>query len=148
MSKKEEHQKHVNPSGESGREETLSLNDDRRVKVLSPSALVAKRFFRNRLAVIGLVMLITMFIFSFIGGLIIPYGEDQQFYTYTYMDKEFAGVVKNKDIRYLIAEDADFGSIVQAQFLLAINQNKDAFSYKKSGLHRRKSGRRFVHRFF
>ena len=46
------------------------------------------------------------------------------------MDKEFAGVVKNKDIRYLIAEDADFGSIVQAQFLLAINQNKDAFSYK------------------
>lgn len=90
MSKKEEHQKHVNPSGESGREETLSLNDDRRVKVLSPGALVAKRFFRNRLAVIGLVMLITMFIFSFIGGLIIPYGEDQQFYTYTYMDKEFA----------------------------------------------------------
>ena len=131
MSKKEEHQKHVNPSGESGREETLSLNDDRRVKVLSPGALVAKRFFRNRLAVIGLVMLIAMFIFSFIGGLIIPYGEDQQFYTYTYMDKEFAGVVKNKDIRYLIAEDADFGSIVQAQFLLAINQNKDAFSYKK-----------------
>ena len=36
----------------------LSLNDDRRVKVLSPGALVAKRFFRNRLAVIGLTMLV------------------------------------------------------------------------------------------
>ena len=32
-------------------EEHYSLNDDRRVKVLSPGMLVAKRFFRNRLAV-------------------------------------------------------------------------------------------------
>ena len=35
-------------------EEDYSLNDDRRVKVLSPGTLVAKRFFRNRLAVVGL----------------------------------------------------------------------------------------------
>ena len=34
-------------------EEDYSLNDDRRVKVLSPGTLVAKRFFRNRLAVVG-----------------------------------------------------------------------------------------------
>ena len=39
-------------------EQELSLNDDRRVKVLSPGALVAKRFFRNRLAVVGLTMLV------------------------------------------------------------------------------------------
>lgn len=39
------------------------LNDDRRVKVLSPGALVAKRFFRNRLAVVGLTMLLAMFVF-------------------------------------------------------------------------------------
>ena len=50
-------------------EQELSLNDDRRVKVLSPGALVAKRFFRNRLAVVGLTMLVVMFVFSFIGGL-------------------------------------------------------------------------------
>lgn len=49
-------------------EQELSLNDDRRVKVLSPGALVAKRFFRNRLAVVGLTMLVVMFVFSFIGG--------------------------------------------------------------------------------
>ena len=54
-------------------EQELSLNDDRRVKVLSPGALVAKRFFRNRLAVVGLTMLVVMFVFSFIGGLIRPY---------------------------------------------------------------------------
>ena len=68
--------------------ENLSLNDDRRVKVLSPGALVAKRFFRNRLAVVGLTMLVAMFLFSFLGGVISPYQEDQQFYTYTYMDQE------------------------------------------------------------
>ena len=49
-------------------EEDYSLNDDRRVKVLSPGTLVAKRFFRNRLAVVGLTILAVMFIFSFIGG--------------------------------------------------------------------------------
>ena len=52
------------------KEQELSLNDDRRVKVLSPGALVAKRFFRNRLAVVGLTMLVVMFVFSFIGGLV------------------------------------------------------------------------------
>ena len=36
----------------------LSLNDDRRVKVLSPGAMVAKRFFRNRIAVVGMATLI------------------------------------------------------------------------------------------
>ena len=60
-------------------EQELSLNDDRRVKVLSPGALVAKRFFRNRLAVVGLTMLVVMFVFSFIGGLVSPYGQDEQF---------------------------------------------------------------------
>ncbi|MBO5975701.1 MAG: ABC transporter permease, partial [Oscillospiraceae bacterium] len=43
-------------------EEQLSLNDDRRVKSLSPGALVAKRFFRNSLAVVGLVILAFMFV--------------------------------------------------------------------------------------
>ena len=58
----------------------LSLNDDRRVKVLSPGAMVAKRFFRNRIAVVGMATLIFMFLFSFVGGLITPYSEAQQFY--------------------------------------------------------------------
>ena len=35
-----------------------SLDDEQRVKVLSPGAMVAKRFFRNRLAMVGLVILI------------------------------------------------------------------------------------------
>lgn len=61
-------------------EEHYSLNDDRRVKVLSPGMLVAKRFFRNRLAVTGMAILLFMFVFSFIGGLISPYEQDKFFY--------------------------------------------------------------------
>ena len=70
-------EKKINDQQESGSPEQLSLNDDRRVKVLSPGTLVAKRFFRNRLAVVGLTILAVMFIFSFIGGLISPYGQDE-----------------------------------------------------------------------
>lgn len=110
--------------------EQLSLNDDRRVKVLSPGALVAKRFFRNRLAVVGLSMLIAMFLFSFVGGLISPYREDEQFYTYTYMDQEYVGVVRNNDYRYAAAEGQEFGSVLQAQFLLAQTKGNDPFTYK------------------
>ncbi|MDE7340795.1 MAG: ABC transporter permease [Lachnospiraceae bacterium] len=110
--------------------ETLSLNDDRRVKTLSPGALVAKRFFRNRLAVLGLVMLAVMFLFSFVGGMVSPYGEDEQFYTYTYLEKEYVGVTRNEDFRYVSAEGQDFGSAAQAQFLMAQMMGKTEFEYK------------------
>ena len=63
-----------NTQNNTPKKEQYSLNDDRRVKVLSPGALVAKRFFRNRLAVVGLTMLLAMFVFSFIGGVVSPYG--------------------------------------------------------------------------
>ncbi len=107
-----------------------SLNDDRRVKVLSPSALVVKRFFRNRLAVLGMIMLLAMFIFSFIGGIISPYKQDQQFYRYEGQMKEYAGVVKNNDFRYLAAEGQEFGSVLQAKFLLAREKKQESYSYK------------------
>ncbi len=109
--------------------EEYSLNDDRRVKTLSPSALVAKRFFRNRLAVTGLSVLVFMFLFSFVGGFISPYEEDQLFYRYEEMSKEYAGVVKNDEFRFMAAEGKSFSSIVQAQAVLAMTQNKTEFSY-------------------
>ncbi|MBB5263054.1 peptide/nickel transport system permease protein [Catenibacillus scindens] len=111
-------------------QEEFSLNDDRRVKVLSPGAMVAKRFFRNRLAVVGLTMLIIMFLFSFLGGVISPYEQDQQFYTYEVMNQDYAGVVENDDFRYSIADGQEFGTILQAQFLLAANSQAESFEYK------------------
>ena len=110
--------------------EEYSLNDDRRVKVLSPGTLVAKRFFRNRIAVTGLVILAFMFIFSFIGGLVSPYKEDQKFYRYDIQQKTYAGVIENTEFRYASADGQDFGSILQAQLVLAVQTNKDSFTYK------------------
>ena len=34
-------------------DDELALDDERRIKVLSPSALVFRRFIRNRLAIVG-----------------------------------------------------------------------------------------------
>ena len=92
----------ANPANQDNK---YSLNDDRRVKVLSPGALVAKRFFRNRLAIVGLSILVVMFLFSFLGGWISPYGEDELFYTETYQNKEYVGITENTEYRYLKLTD-------------------------------------------
>ena len=123
--------------------EEYSLNDDRRVKVLSPGAMVAKRFFRNRTAVAGLVILAIMFAFSFIGGLISPYKQDQLFYTTTYQKKEYAGAVKNNELRFMAAEGQDFGSIIQAQAVLAITTHKDSVEYSGVTYHVTQEGEDF-----
>ena len=49
-----------------------------RVRVLSPGMMVAKRFFRSKLSMIGLITLILLFLFSFVGPLISPWGEMEQ----------------------------------------------------------------------
>ena len=114
-------------------QEEYSLNDDRRVKVLSPGAMVAKRFFRNRTAVFGMAVLVFMFIFSFIGGLITPYGESELFYREDYQQKEYASAIENKEFRY--KGTSDFSAIVQAQMLLAINSKKESFEWSKVTYH-------------
>ena len=111
-------------------EQQYSLNDDRRVKVLSPGTLVAKRFFRNRLAVIGLSILVAMFLFSFLGGVISPYGQDEQFYTYTQMSKEYVGFTRNDAMRFVVADGQDFGSIAQSKALEAFKKGQTEFNYK------------------
>ena len=123
-----EEKKNVNPAASD--DDGYSLNDDRRVKVLSPGRLVAQRFFRNRLAIVGLVMLIAMFLFSFVGGLIIPYGQDEQFYTLVVLDKEYVGVTRNDNIRYAVADGQSFGALEQAEFVLALNKGEAEFSRK------------------
>ena len=110
-------------------QEQYSLNDDRRVKVLSPGMLVAKRFIRNRMAVTGLVILIFMFVFSFIGGLVSPYGQDQFFYTDKTIRKSFGEAKENTEFRYGSNSDELFGLTAQAKAMLAIQQGKDSFNF-------------------
>lgn len=61
-------------SGETEAEDELhgeNLSD--KVKVLSPGKTVAKRFFRSKLSVIGLVTIVFLFLFAFIGPLFSPW---------------------------------------------------------------------------
>lgn len=48
--------------------------------IMTPGQLVMKRFFRNKLAVIGLVIIIVMALFCIIGPFLSPYGEYEIFY--------------------------------------------------------------------
>ena len=120
--------------------EEYSLNDDRRVKVLSPGAMVAKRFFRNRVAVVGLAILAFMFLFSFLGGILSPYREDEQFYKTSLLKKEYAGAVKNEDVRFMGAPGQKFDAIIQAQVVLALTTNRDVVTFQDVNYHVEKQG--------
>lgn len=111
-------------------EQEYSLSDDRRVKVLTPGRMVMQRFFRNRIAVVGLVALLLMFLFSFLGGVLSPYEEDQLFYRTDYMMKDYAGVVENKEFRYAAADGQNFGTPEQAFMLSGIQKKADSFKYR------------------
>lgn len=71
-----------------------ALDDTRRVKVISPGVLVAKRFFRNKLAIVGLSLLIFMFAFCFIGGWIIPYNQKEVFNKYDFIPFDYATAIE------------------------------------------------------
>ena len=104
-----------------------ALDDEKRVKVLSPGMLVAKRFFRNKLAVAGLVILVAMFLFSFIGGMVSPYNESQVFRKTDHVWKDYAGATYNKSYIFTTANGAEFPAQGQQKFILATNKGNDSF---------------------
>ena len=104
-----------------------ALDDEQRVKVLSPGMLVAKRFFRNKLAVAGLVILVAMFLFSFIGGMVSPYNESQVFRKTDHVWKDYAGATYNKSYIFTTANGAEFPAQGQQKFILATNTGNDSF---------------------
>lgn len=108
--------------------EEMHLDDARRVKVLSPGMLVFKRFIRNSLAVIGFVILVFMFVFSFIGPLLSPYGQTQVFKGISTLSKDYAGAIYNEELRYTVVEGETFGSAERAQFLLALGKKTETFT--------------------
>ena len=118
-----------NPEQEIVSTNEMHLDDARRVKVLSPGMLVFKRFIRNKLAVIGFVILLFMFIFSFLGPLFSPYGQIEVFKGVGAMSKDYAGAIYNEELRYTIADEKEFGSAERAQFLLALGENNETFTY-------------------
>lgn len=109
-------------------DEELRLDDARRVKSLSPGMLVFKRFIRNKLAVIGLAILVFMFTFSFLGPLFSPHGQTQVYTGLGSMYKDYAGAIYNEELRYTVAQDESFTNADRAQFLLALGKGEETFN--------------------
>ncbi len=114
-------------SENTNQKQNLALDDGRRVKVLSPGMMVFKRFIRNRLAIAGICILIFMFAFSFLGGIISPYRQDQVFNKYDYANKEYAGAVVNTEYRYLTRDGGELPATARAKFTLAAKENAPSF---------------------
>ena len=94
--------------------------DERHVRVLSPGMLVFRRFVRNRLAIAGLIILVFMFSFSFLGGLFSPYTQAQVFHRDEMIMKEYASCMVNTDLRYTLCSGAAFPQAAYAQAALAV----------------------------
>ena len=110
-------------------DDELALDDERRIKVLSPSALVFRRFIRNRLAIVGVVILLFMFLFSFLGAELSPYGYQELFYTTEQRLQDFGGIQKNEDLRFLVKEGADYPLGARAYMLKAIGEGRSSYEY-------------------
>lgn len=88
-------------------ENEMTLDDAARVKVLSPGMLVFKRFIRNKLAIVGSVILITMFLFAFLGPFLYPYGQTQVFTAYKELNINYANAEERSD--YAVYNVKDMG---------------------------------------
>ncbi len=65
---------------------------DKNIKLMSPTQMVLRRFFRSKLSVVGLVMIVGLFLFSFLGPVVYQrWGETEldESGTYKYTENEF-----------------------------------------------------------
>jgi len=69
-----------------------------RVKIMSPGRLVAKRFFRSKLSIVGLVMILALFLFSFVGPLFSPYGETERADAYKWVTSKISHDMVTTDL--------------------------------------------------
>lgn len=90
----------TNESGE------VKLDDVTRVKVLSPTRQVMKRFVRNRLAIVGSVILIAMFVFCFLGPIFYAYRQDETFHKYQSQNVNYANAKVNTSFNGYTVDDS------------------------------------------
>ena len=84
-----------------------------------------------------------MFVFSFIGGVVSPYGQDELFYRYELQAKEYASVTENASFRFVVADGQEFSGRLQAQFMLAATKDESSFTYKDASYDLAKEGEDF-----
>lgn len=109
--------------------EVLPSGGERRARVLSPGRLVFRRFLRNRLAITGLMILVLMFAFSFLGGVLSPYSQTQVFWHDEAIWKEFASGLSSTELRFTLAPDANVPEAAFTEAILAASRSESAFSY-------------------
>ena len=121
---------------------SMRLDDTQRVKVLSPGRLVFKRFIRNRLAIVGTVVLIAMFLFSFLGPLFYPYGQRDRFYKYGYLNIDYAYVEQRSEFSMLpldeeLKADSSVTNFVNAKIkeMLAADASSSYLSDKEGNIY-------------
>ena len=95
------------------------------MKHLSPGRLTLRRFLRNQLAVTGLVILSLLFLFSFVGGLLSPYRQDQVFYRQELQQKEVAALRYNRELRFTAAPGQTLDAVARSTLGLAIRQGQN-----------------------
>ncbi len=93
----------VSPAVETTADDLHGENLNDRVRVLSPGMMVAKRFFRSKLSMLGLVMLVALFLFSFLGPMFSQWAEGGQPIKDTTTSKE---IILSERIKF-ITEDGD-----------------------------------------
>lgn len=69
--------------------QTAQENKIENERIITPGQLVLKRFMRNKLAIIGIFILLIMAIFCYIGPFFCPYGEYELFYIHTQTGEEY-----------------------------------------------------------
>ena len=107
-------------------------------EALSPGALTLRRFLRNPLAVTGLGILAFMFLFSFLGGLLTPYRQEQVFYRRELRQKDYAAVTENESYRYT-SESSD--ALLHARLTLAATKGELEFDYRAAACRLENLGR-------
>jgi len=108
---------------------------EQKVRVLSPGMMVMKRFFRNRLAIAGLIIIACMFLFAFLGGAISPYTESQIFYTTEEMRKDYAGATLIDEYHIYGKDGVELPSDILSKVTLAVVKNEMTFKSKDGGFY-------------
>ena len=97
-------------------ENEKTLDDASRVKILSPGMLVFKRFIRNKLAIVGSVILICMFLFAFLGPSFYKYGQTQVFTTYKKLNINYANAKERTEYTVYTVEDQGISTTTKNLF--------------------------------
>lgn len=113
--------------GKASDEERMTLDSTERVKVLSPGQLVFKRFINNKLAIVGSVILIFMFLFAFICPLFYPYSQTQIFYKYDKTLVDYAMATERTEYSLVLVDDAmELDSSVKNRLTASIRAMQEA----------------------